>query len=271
MIEKEYWSKGINTDEIPHEVLTPYAEQDVCLTEKVYLQQQEQFSDVGEHFHKRNLFRLHCQDLVVLEEMEWNGILFDVEGAGKMAADIQKEQDEVYKQMVEIIGNVPFNLNSSDHLSAIFYGGTIIIEDRIPVGVYKSGGKVGQPRYKIIEKLYEMPRLVEPLPKTEAKKPVGSPPVWFTNDDILRSLKHTKESKKIMALVSKYSELEKLRGTYLVGWPKLITTMNWEPNIIHGQLNQCTVVTGRLSSSKPNLQNADTITKSFCVSRYGNS
>ena len=32
---------------------------------------------------------------------------------------------------------------------------------------------------------------------------------------------------------------------------------DWEENYIHGQLNQCVAVTGRLSSSKPNLQNMD--------------
>jgi DNA polymerase I-like protein with 3'-5' exonuclease and polymerase domains len=137
------------------------------------------------------------------------------------------------------------------------------------VGVFKTGKKVGETRYKIVEKRYTMPRLVEPLEKTEAKKPAGSPPVWFTNDDVLRSLKHTKESRKIMALVSKYSELEKLRGTYLTGLPQLIKTMEWDNEVLHGQLNQCIAITGRLSSSKPNMQNFPPIAKTFCVSRYG--
>jgi DNA polymerase-1 len=268
VIKNEYWDKGINTQDIPREVLTPYAQQDVLLTEQVYLIQQEQFSDMGEHFHKRNLFRLHCQDLLVLQEMEYTGILFDVQGALKMAEGLQKEQDEIFQSFIGLVGNVPINLNSPDHISAILYGGTVIVESRIPIGVYKSGQKVGQTRYKIVEKGYDFPRLVEPLKNTEAKKPVGSPPVWFTNEDVLRSLKHTKESRKIVALITKYSELDKLRGTYLTGWPNMITKHNWEPNMIHGQLNQSAVVTGRLSSSKPNLQNADPITKTFCVSRY---
>jgi DNA polymerase I-like protein with 3'-5' exonuclease and polymerase domains len=264
VIKTEYWDKGINTDAIPRDILTPYAEQDVLLTEQVYLQQLQQF----EHNGKYNLFRLHCQDLLVLEEMEWNGILFDVENARKMAEQLQIEQDSLYKQMIETLGNIPFNLNSGDHLSAILYGGTIVIETRIPVGVFKTGNKIGETRYKIVEKKYEMPRLVEPLEKTEVKKPAGSPPVWFTNEDVLRSLKHTKESKKIVALITKYSELEKLRGTYLIGLPKLIEKMGWKEGNLHGQLNQCVAITGRLSSSKPNLQNFSPIAKSFCISRY---
>jgi len=264
--KNEYWDKGINTQDIPREVLTPYVEQDVLLTEQVYLKQKELFQTT--EANKFALFKLHCQDLLVLEEMEYNGILFDTKNALATANELQKEQEKIYSELIQLIGNIPFNLNSGDHLSAIFYGGTIVVEDRIPVGLYKSGEKVGQQRYKIIKKEYELPRLVEPLDKTEVKKPVGSPPVWFTNDNVLRSLKHTKASKVLVSLISKYGELEKLRGTYLVGWSELIEKMNWDTDMIHGQLNQCVVVTGRLSSSKPNLQNADPKTKTFCVSRY---
>jgi DNA polymerase-1 len=266
VIKNDFWDKGIDTNDIPQQILSEYLEQDLYLTEQLYLKQRGLFEK--EHASKYNLFKLHCQDLIVLEEMEYNGILFDVENALKMAEGIQKEQDALYKEMVSILGNVPFNLNSGDHLSAIFYGGDIVVESHIPVGVFKTGKKIGETRYKIIEKKYTMPRLVEPLAKTEAKKPIGSPPVWFTNDDVLRSLKHTKESRKIMTLVSKYSELEKLRGTYLTGLPQLIKTMEWDNEVLHGQLNQCIAITGRLSSSKPNMQNFPPIAKTFCVSRY---
>ena len=117
-------------------------------------------------------------------------------------------------------------------------------------------------------KPYELPRLVTPLPGTEVTKPEGSPPVWKTNSDILRSVKLNKRAKQIVDLLNRYTKLEKLRGTYLIGWSDLIDKMNWEKDMIHGNLNQCTTSTGRLSSTKPNLQNADPETKTYCVSRY---
>ena len=58
--------------------------------------------------------------------------------------------------------------------------------------------------------------------------------------------------------------------TYYQGLPKLITEMNWEYGKIHGQLNQCVARTGRLSSSKPNLQNFDSEIKNLFGSRYEN-
>ena len=52
------------------------------------------------------------------------------------------------------------------------------------------------------------------------------------------------------------------------GYTKLIEKMNWPKDMLHGTLNQCVVVTGRLSSSKPNLQNADGETKRYMETRY---
>lgn len=160
------------------------------------------------------------------------------------------------------------NLNSGDHLSCILYGGTIFIDTRVPIGVYKSGAKVGQTRYKIVVQDYQMPRLVEPLKGTEVKKPEGSQPIWQTNEDVLKTVKLNSKSRTIVELIKEYTKLEKLRGTYLEGWSDLIDKMHWPKNMIHGNLNQCVAVTGRLSSSKPNLQNADPITQKYCLSRY---
>ena len=63
--------------------------------------------------------------------------------------------------------------------------------------------------------------------------------------------------------------LEKRKTTYYHGLVKLIDEMNWTKGIIHGQLNQCVAKTGRLSSSKPNLQNFDGEIKTPFTTRYG--
>lgn len=266
IVKLEYWDKGINTDEIPPEILTEYCGYDVELTEQVFLKQQEIFK--GEAQGKYALFRLQCQDLLVLEEYEANGIKFDTTAARLRAKELSEELTAIHKEMVALVGNVPFNLNSGDHVSCILFGGTITIDDRIPVGVYKTGEKTGQTRYKIIKKNYDLPRLCEPLKGTEVKKPEGSQTIWQTNEDVLATIKLTKHSRKLVTLIQSYTKLDKLRGTYLQGWSNLIETMCWEPDTIHGNLNQCVAITGRLSSTKPNLQNADPETKTFCISRY---
>ncbi len=268
IVKTEYWDKGIATDAVPREILSEYCLHDVALTEQVYFRQREQFQDGGAAFGKFSLFRLQCQDLLVLEEMEKNGILFSTEDARAKAKEISQQLTKIHGQLIHLVGNVPFNLNSGDNLSCILYGGTIYIDMRIPVGVYKSGEKIGQARYKIVVQDYQMPRLVEPLKGTEVKKPEGSQPIWQTNEDVLKTVKLNSKSRKIVELIKEYTKLEKLRGTYLEGWSDLIDKMHWPKDMIHGNLNQCVAVTGRLSSSKPNLQNADPITQKYCISRY---
>lgn len=259
----------VDTDCIPREILSEYLEQDLILTEKVYLKQIEQFKTNG----KLPLMRLHCADLLVLQEMEYNGIVFKTKEAMEFASSLDQELQTLYSTLVSIIGNVPINLASNDHLSALFYGGIIAIDERIPIGVYKSGSKVGHPRYKILVKEYVLPRLVEPIESTETAKSKELEiddlhRTWRTSEDVLRSLKVNKQAKEIVDLVGKYSKIEKLKGTYLEGYTKLIEKMNWEEDMLHGSLNQCVAVTGRLSSTKPNLQNADSTTKLFMTTRY---
>ncbi|MCS6874126.1 MAG: DNA polymerase I [Pyrinomonadaceae bacterium] len=69
-----------------------------------------------------------------------------------------------------------------------------------------------------------------------------------TSKDILNELAAEYE---IAKLIVEYRELEKLKDTYADALPELID----DDGRIHTNLNQTTTVTGRLSSSDPNLQN----------------
>ncbi len=109
-----------------------------------------------------------------------------------------------------------------------------------------------------------MPRLIEPLKGSELKKDG----YYSTDEQTLRSLRATGVSKGVIQLILKRSGLEKRRGTYYSGLPELRESQGWHKGTLHGQLNQCVARTGRLSSSKPNLQNFDGEIKELFYSRY---
>ncbi|MBN1429841.1 MAG: DNA polymerase I [Anaerolineae bacterium] len=74
---------------------------------------------------------------------------------------------------------------------------------------------------------------------------------YSTAADILEALREQDTTGVIEALLQ-YRELEKLRSTYLDALPAMV---NPHTGRIHTSFNQTGVVTGRLSSSDPNLQN----------------
>lgn len=69
-----------------------------------------------------------------------------------------------------------------------------------------------------------------------------------TSKDVLVELAETYE---IAQLIIDYRELDKLKATYSDALPAMIA----DDGRIHGNLNQTVAVTGRLSSTEPNLQN----------------
>ena len=160
-----------------------------------------------------------------------------------------------------------FNPNSTDHLSAFLYGGSIVLRHRVACGVFKTGTRAGQTKERWEDYTVEFPRLVNPLRGSELQKEG----LYSTDENTLRSLRGSKKAKEIIETLLFRSTLEKRLTTYYQGLVNLIKQSNWETNMIHGQLNQCVARTGRLSSSKPNLQNFDGEIKSLFLSRYNNA
>ncbi len=85
------------------------------------------------------------------------------------------------------------------------------------------------------------------LPVTGVSK--TSTGAYSTNAEVLDDL-HDKHP--IVPLILEYRELSKMQGTYVEALPKLI---NPKTGRLHTDFNQVGAVTGRMSSSNPNLQN----------------
>lgn len=92
------------------------------------------------------------------------------------------------------------------------------------------------------EVLYEKLKVTDKPPRTATKQ-------YSTAEDVLLKLK---DKHPIIEKILEYRSLNKLIGTYLDSFPKLI---NPATHRLHTVYNQTVTATGRLSSSSPNLQN----------------
>lgn len=251
------WDQGVQTTDIPWETLSKYAAQDVDLTLAVAKVQQKATPD-----SMKKLISIVNQDLLVLEEMEWNGLRFDRELSIKKAEEYEAKILELQTKH-NVLHNVPnFNWGSPEHLSALLYGGTIREVVKVPVGHYKTGKRRGQIKYGNEERIHNLPRLYTP-PKGGEKKKEG---IYSVDEPTLQGLKGKhKELLNDLLLIKKY---QKEVSTYLRGLPEK-QDEGFYKDYIHGQFNQCVAATGRLSSSSPNLQNLSEEAGRCLVTRYG--
>jgi DNA polymerase-1 len=263
-VAEEYWKNKIDTPSIPEDVLKEYLAKDIELTEKVY---QAQVIELEGKPHLKRLISLHNQDLLVLQEMEFNGLLYNVKQSKIEGAKLEEEIMRIDEWLFIHHSCPDFNPNSTDHLSAFLYGGDIGLKRRVVVGTFKTGSRAGQPKERWEDYTVTFPRLINPLKGSELMKEG----LWSTDETTLRSLRGPKKVKEIIETLLFRSTLEKRLSTYYEGLVNLIKDYNWDEGMIYGQLNQSATRTGRLSSSRPNLQNFDGEVKPLFTSRYANA
>lgn len=260
-IKLEYWSKGQDTDKVPEEELREYLKQDVLLTHQIFEKQREELTS---NEKLKRLVWYACQDLLTTEEMEFNGIYYDVERSLEKGNEIEGRIRELDQSFGLLFPSIPINWNSNDHLSAVLYGGSISVDTRVPDGVFKSGKGAGQPKFRRASTTHEFPRLLEPLKGTEVAK--GG--FWSVAEPVLKKLKARDRAKQIIDLILERNTLDTKLSRYYRGFPKLYKDMGWEDNLIHTNLNHCVAGTGRLASNKPNVQNLEDDMRSMIKTRF---
>lgn len=261
-IKENYWNKEIDTDAVPRNLLTEYLHQDIVCTKSVLDKQLEQRkTDKPSWFTS---FRLDCVDLHNTIEMERTGTLLDVEGISKCLEKSEERVAELTDKLTTRFGGIAVNLNSPDQLSACLYGGTITEELRLPVGVFKSGARIGQTKFGKFEKVHTLEPIFVPPKRSELKKEG----VYSTSADNLLRIKAKKADKWILDALIELASLDKLIGSYLRKMPKMLQERCWLGNTLHGKFNHGVTVTSRLSSDSPNSQNFPGEFKQFIITRF---
>lgn len=267
----EYWALGLDTPDIPVDELKFYNDLDVELTYKLYLKQQEVMTDA-----QKKLCLVMGLDLLVLAEMEWNGIKFDVEKCNAKADEASKRLAELTEELLVFSPTPDINLDSGQQLSCLLYGGVFEFDEVTTVeSVYKSGPRKGLTYLKNQHsiKYFNCPRLFTPLKGSETKLKLKlssgeETTIYVTNEDTLKQLKcPSKVHKRIIELLLERAEVAKLLDTYYQKLPQLLQKMEWG-EYLHGQYNQVVAATGRLSSTQPNMQNFSGRTDELLITRY---
>lgn len=211
-------------DEVPLALAAPYAAEDADVSLQLHREMMPQLRAMG----LTELWRDVELPLVeVLAELEWNGILVDPDELSRQEGRLQTRIDELTDQIRDAAMESPgraFNPDSPRQLAAILFNDPD--DDRAGV----SGG----------------PGLgIKPVKKTKTG--------FSTDNEVLDKLDADPAvDTPIPGLMLEYRQLTKLVGTYLKA---LHDEINPKTGRIHASFNQTGAVTGRLSSSDPNLQN----------------
>ena len=267
---KEYWKAGVDTPDIPPETLEEYNVRDVILEEQLYFAQRAIMTE-----KQINLVYLLGEDMKTLLDAEAYGVKWNEYGAIKKMETLSKEVDQYTAELSSYLPDIThgvFNWDSGDHLSAFLYGGTIEFDYVVAQDtVYLSGPRKGEPyvRNRWFVESITFPGFYKPLPRTEVKKTREDKDAktrfYKVDEPTLLTLKG--RNRRIIELL--VGRAEKLKIFEMIeSIEKKRRDLGWSDGKIHAQFNQNVVITGRLSSSNPNMQNTPLEVDELFVSEY---
>lgn len=237
---------GICPSTIDRDKLKEYLDQDILLTKDVFLKQRELFLAKPKQW--QNMFINQMLFLANTFRASYNGIKID-----QQFVDSQKKALEVrlsflhaeltsFMQRFTTIDKFYWNPASNDDLRIVLYGGTKTIEKRIIVGIYKTGAKAGQNRYKIEKNHFTITGLFSHLKLLPEKQTVDEAKIKQ-----LKSVGY----RVFLDNLLEYRDVSKNLGTYYEGYMSYADS----DGFIHPQYHHTRTPTGRLTCTNPNLQN----------------
>lgn len=254
------------------EGLADYCCKDVVITRAV-AQAQLELPHVKANIH---WYLAMMQAELATLEIESNGMHIDLgvykDKAVAVQDEIVKVQLSIRILLEEYLGRASplpalINLESPKQLSAVFFGGEIEETEKVPDGVFASGKRIGQPKFKNKKTTHTLAPVLVADERVPLRKGDTS---WSVSDQILELIEDQELlpcggatvgilwASSMAKLLRNFREYQKLEGTYIAN---LIKYAHPDPSgafLIHPQINLTTTSTGRTSSSRPNMQNNPT-------------
>jgi len=265
---KERFKAGIGSDEIDEDLLREYLEEDVRVTEQIFLQQKNYSLSINSDRPSKSDYYLryikqHMKAVEITTRMACEGIGFDVQAATEEYNKVLDSLELINKSLMESWSqyypkdaDTPFNPSSPSQIETLLWGGTVKISSQETVldsqgnpVRYKTGKKAGEIKTKRVTKEVRVPKLVSDK-TVKTFKSRG----WE-----MKSGAHTLENvakydeglgAKLAKEVRELRDQSKSVNTYYQPYIK-----HSIDGVIYPQYHHTVTATGRLSSSKPNMQN----------------
>ena len=281
----QFFEDGFGAEIVPSQLLIPYAEADIWNTELVALEQLKQVTKEKMH----PIVKVHMNHHLALCEMEFNGLRFDNEEHLRVKEDLDTQ---IRQSIVDINralekhnrwslpADVIFNPDSTQHRSAVLFGGEIKYTERRPkVGpdgkeeVFKGGKTPGIIKTRLESTVKKIPAVVESLGDTYSTS-LEAGGYWSTDDEILESLSTcgNETLSDIATALRKYRSLITIASKYIdQGTPKKPKGLKdyvGPDGILHPTLDSVNTITGRTISKTPNCQNLPKTVRGLIKSRH---
>jgi DNA polymerase-1 len=245
---KQLWDSGVDTYDIPADLLKEYCLKDCEITRYIYDKQVKIIKEIGQ----KRLNKLQNEFIYCLSDMECNGFYLDKD----ICEDIIKEHLELSKgcadRLKEIVGEPRINLGSPCQLSAILYGGVLKLSwKEWTIKEYKTVPHSTYREKEIKEEVDYAGLGFKPLPRT-----LGQNGYYKTDKSTITQLgAPTNKHREVKSLLLEYSRTAKVAETLRGKSGKGLLSKIMRDGYIHPKFNQTVSATGRLTSSDPNGQN----------------
>lgn len=215
-------------------------------------------------------YKMYIPFLFVLFEMEEQGVTVDIKKLKQMGVDMQEDLDELQYQIYELAG-VEFNIGSSQQKAELLFGyqkeQKEVKIDKLPKYLQKA---YDEDDYDLLEEkgyvVDERGRVFKgnnsvildhsfrfsPTATTASGAPsTDSDAIWrISQKTYKKANKRKQQGVEMCKLMLEYSKLAKLKTAFVDG----ILEQLYEDGKAHPSFNQIGTDSGRLSCSKPNLQ-----------------
>lgn len=187
-----------------------------------------------------------------LLEMENSGLQVNLDNCEQTLQSFRQQALENLAKATELVRDKwderlgEFNINSPKHKSAMLFGGEFKIKEKVQDGFFKNGN----PKFKAVDAFITIEGFGLPLSWTKGSKREG---LYVTDDGVINEI----GKRCTDATVLEYCRLQKeamrftkMASTYLEPFIKYSVD-----GVLKPRYNKTLTVTGRLSSSQPNMQN----------------